>query len=158
MTTTLTALFDSYGAAIAAVRDLRTAGVPADDISLVACNSCQDYEDEVAKDAGTGATVGAGIGGAGGLLAGLGLIAIPGLGPVVAAGWLATTAVTAAGAAAGAAVGAATGGLIGALTADGIDPDRGPCLCRKHQARRHAGGGTGAESAARRGPRHARGP
>ena len=42
------------------------------------------------------------------LLAGLGLLAIPGLGPVVAAGWLAATAV-------GAAAGAATGGIIGAL-------------------------------------------
>jgi len=123
MTTTVTALFDTYGAASAAVRDLKTAGVPEADISLVACSSCQDYQDEVAKDAGTGAAVGAGVGGAGALLAGLGLIAIPGLGPVVAAGWLATTAVTAAGAAAGAAVGAATGGLIGALTADGIHPD-----------------------------------
>jgi hypothetical protein len=40
--------------------------------------------------------VSAGVGGAAGLLAGLGLLAIPGLGPVVAAGWLAATAVGAA--------------------------------------------------------------
>ena len=49
--------------------------------------------------------LGAGIGGAAGLLAGLGLMAIPGIGPVVAAGWLAATA---AGAAAG-----GTGGIKG---------------------------------------------
>ena len=48
----------------------------------------------------------------GGLLAGLGLLAIPGLGPIVAAGWLAATAV---GAGIGAAGGAATGSLVGAL-------------------------------------------
>ena len=48
------------------------------------------------------------MGGGAGLLAGLGLLAIPGLGPVVAAGWLAAPAV-------GAAAGAAAGGLVGAL-------------------------------------------
>jgi hypothetical protein len=42
-------------------------------------------------------------------LAGLGLLAIPGVGPVVAAGWL-VAALT------GAAAGGATGGLIGALS------------------------------------------
>ncbi|MET3310292.1 hypothetical protein ABIF41_002133 [Bradyrhizobium japonicum] len=41
------------------------------------------------------------------------MLAIPGLGPVVAAGWLAATAV-------GAAAGAATGGIVGALTEAGI--------------------------------------
>jgi hypothetical protein len=42
------------------------------------------------------------------LLAGLGMLTIPGIGPVVAAGWLAATA-------AGAVAGAATGGIIGSL-------------------------------------------
>ena len=50
------------------------------------------------------------------MLAGLGLLAIPGLGPVVAAGWLASTAL-------GAAVGGAAGGLIGALTAAGVSKE-----------------------------------
>jgi hypothetical protein len=54
------------------------------------------------------------------LLAGLGLLAIPGVGPVVAAGWLAAAA---AGAAAGAAVGGATGGLVGALTENDVPED-----------------------------------
>ncbi|MDA9478588.1 membrane protein, partial [Bradyrhizobium sp. CCBAU 65884] len=41
---------------------------------------------------------------------------IPGLGPVVAAGWLASTAV-------GAAAGAATGGIVGALTQAGVSKE-----------------------------------
>ena len=75
------------------------------------------FPTNAAEGAGTGAGVGAAIGGAGGLLTGLGLLAIPGVGPVVAAGWLAATA---AGAVAGAAVGGATGGIIGALTESGV--------------------------------------
>lgn len=46
-------------------------------------------------------------------MAGIGLLAISGLGPVVAAGWLASMAV-------GAAAGAATGGIVGALTEAGL--------------------------------------
>ena len=49
-----------------------------------------------------------------GLLAGLGVFAIPGIGPVVGAGWLATTLV-------GAAAGGVTGGIIGAMTDAGVD-------------------------------------
>lgn len=45
-----------------------------------------------AEGAGTGAGIGAAVGGVGGLLTGLGIMAIPGVGPVVAAGWLAATA------------------------------------------------------------------
>jgi hypothetical protein len=45
------------------------------------------------------------------------MLAIPGVGPVVAAGWLVATAV---GAVAGAAAGGATGGLIGSLTSSGV--------------------------------------
>jgi hypothetical protein len=56
------------------------------------------------------------VGGAVGLLAGFGLLAIPGIGPVVAAGWLVSTA-------AGAAAGGATGGLIGALTQAGVSEE-----------------------------------
>jgi hypothetical protein len=46
------------------------------------------------------------------------MLAVPGLGPVVAAGWLASTA---AGAAAGAAGGGVIGGILGALTHEGVD-------------------------------------
>jgi hypothetical protein len=47
-------------------------------------------------------------------------MAIPGVGPVVAAGWLAATA---AGATAGAVAGGAVGGIIGGLTSSGV-PER----------------------------------
>jgi len=67
-------------------------------------------------NAAEGAGIGATVGGAAGLLAGLGMLAIPGIGPVVAAGWLASTAL-------GAAAGAAAGGLVGSFTNAGIDED-----------------------------------
>jgi hypothetical protein len=73
-----------------------------------------------AEDAGKGAGIGAAVGGVGGLLTGLGLLAIPGVRPVVAAGWLVATA---AGAATGAVVGGAAGGLVGSLTGAGV-PER----------------------------------
>ena len=56
------------------------------------------------------------VGGAAGLLTGLGLMAIPGVGPVVAAGWLVSTL-------AGAAAGGVTGGVLGALTQAGISKE-----------------------------------
>ena len=121
---TVTALFDSYEDAQDAVRDLEEIGVPESDISIVANNSDDWYEakegSEAGEDAATGAGIGAVVGGAGGLLTGLGIMAIPGVGPVVAAGWLAATAV---GAVAGAVAGGAAGGIVGALTDSGV-PER----------------------------------
>lgn len=126
MTRTISKLFDNYDDARTAVRSLEAAGVPHDDISIVASNADDRYrnaddvrrDNEVGEDAAKGAGIGGTIGGAAGLLAGLGILAIPGVGPVVAAGWLAATA---AGAAAGAVAGAATGGIVGAMTENGVD-------------------------------------
>ncbi|WP_245614873.1 general stress protein [Muricoccus aerilatus] len=70
--------------------------------------------DEAASGAGTGATIGTVLGGGAGLLAGIGALAIPGIGPIVAAGWL-VAALTGAGA------GAAAGGLLGSLTGAGVE-------------------------------------
>lgn len=125
MTKTVSALFDDYQSGASAVSALEAAGVSAADVSIVSNNSDnwhtgKDRTSDATDDAEAGAGVGATIGGIGGLLAGLGMLAIPGLGPVVAAGWLASTA---AGAAAGAVVGAATGGLVGGLTNAGV-PER----------------------------------
>jgi hypothetical protein len=130
MTKTISRLYSSYDRAAQAVTDLEAAGVPHSDISLVANNSDSWYDknsakrvdrdrdgvDDRAEGAGVGAGVGAGIGGAAGLLSGLGLLAIPGVGPVVAAGWLVATA-------AGAAVGGLTGGIVGALTQAGVSDE-----------------------------------
>jgi len=135
MTKTLTRLFDDYNDARSAVQDLEQMGVPHSDISIVASDgagasrstmnssgdSARATGHETAQavehsddhgDVSRGVTTGALVGGAGGLLAGLGLLAIPGLGPIVAAGWLLSAA---AGAGIGAAGGAATGGVVGAL-------------------------------------------
>jgi hypothetical protein len=117
---TVTGLFDNYDDASDAVGELEASGIPHSDISIVANNSTDWYDDDgskAAEDAADGAGVGAVIGGAGGLLTGLGIMAIPGVGPVVAAGWLAATAVGALG---GAVVGGAAGGIVGALTDSGV--------------------------------------
>ena len=124
-TRTLTALFDRYEDAAGTVRRLEASGVSHDDISLVSNDaSHSQYYGAVPGDAepmsdvhhaGTnaGASLGTLVGGAAGLLAGLGMLAIPGLGPVVAAGWLASTLL-------GAGIGAAAGGVVGSLTDVGV--------------------------------------
>jgi len=132
MTQTLTRLFNSHREAVDAVRELETMGVPSDDISLIGNNQERWHEERsfsprgdddgaaegAAEGAGTGAVIGGALGGGAGLLTGLGLLAIPGIGPVAAAGWLGATLI---GAAAGAATGGVAGGLIGALTEAGVD-------------------------------------
>ncbi|HEY8565497.1 MAG TPA: YsnF/AvaK domain-containing protein [Beijerinckiaceae bacterium] len=126
---TVTALFDSYEKAAEAVRKVEALGISHSDVSIVANNEGDRYsqyatnngstssrgtDDTHADDgAGTGATLGTLVGGGTGLLAGLGLLAIPGLGPVVAAGWLVSTLV-------GAGAGAAAGGLVGSLVGAGV--------------------------------------
>jgi hypothetical protein len=118
MTKTVSALFDTYSEASSAVSALEAAGIPHSDISIVANNSENWHnESNAGTGAGAGAGAGAAVGGVGGLLTGLGIMAIPGVGPVVAAGWLVATAV---GAVAGAAVGGAAGGLVGSLTSAGV--------------------------------------
>lgn len=124
MTQIVAALYDTYESAVSAVNALEAAGIPNADISIVSNKAANRYGTDrptnAAADAGTGAGIGAVVGGVGGLLTGLGLLAIPGIGPVVAAGWLVATAV---GTATGAVVGGAAGGLLGALTGAGV-PER----------------------------------
>jgi hypothetical protein len=97
------------------VSALEAAGIPSSEISLLANRYVsEEYADgDDVSETARGAGIGAVVGGTAGLLAGLGLLAIPGLGPIVAAGWLASTA-------AGAAAGGATGGLVGALVDTGV--------------------------------------
>lgn len=118
---TVSRVYDTHAHACEAVAAMEAAGVPDKDISLVAnkCVSAQyDDVDEVEEfpDAATGIGLGTALGGGAGLLAGLGILTIPGLGPVVAAGWLASIAV-------GAAAGAAAGGIVGALVDAGLSKE-----------------------------------
>jgi hypothetical protein len=123
-TRTVTGLYDSYEDAARAIRNLEDAGVPDSGLGLVVNNADNRYAlsdaDARVDDTsatGAGASIGTVLGGGAGLLAGFGMLAIPGIGPVVAAGWLVSTA-------AGAAAGAAAGGLLGALTGAGVNEER----------------------------------
>lgn len=99
-------LYDGHAEAANAVQALQRAGVPEHDISILT-------RDDRVTAAATTAEIGAAVGGLAGLLTGLGLIAIPGIGPVVATGWLAATA-------AGAAAGGLLGGALGVLSHAGL--------------------------------------
>lgn len=123
MEKTVVALYDNLDTAQTAVRDLIDNGFSRDDISVVRTNQRGDYTtgnmahgESDASSAAAGAGIGAVLGGLAGLLVGLGALAIPGIGPIVAAGPLAT-------ALAGAGLGAATGGLVGALADAGVPED-----------------------------------
>lgn len=111
MTRAITRSYDNYETARSVVEQLEAAGVSSGDVSIVGRDS-----ERGETNAAEGAGIGAGVGGAAGLLTGLGLLAIPGVGPVVAAGWLAATA-------AGAVAGAAAGGLVGSFVKEGHDED-----------------------------------
>ncbi len=80
-------------------------------------NTNTDTGTNVGEGTAWGAGIGAVLGGLGGLLLGLGTLAIPGIGPVLAAGPLAGTLV-------GAGAGAVTGGIIGALVGLGIPEEQ----------------------------------
>ena len=101
------------------VTQLQASGFLASDISVLFPDKqgTRDFAHEKNTKAPEGATTGGlagmGVGGALGLLAGIGALAIPGVGPFIAAGPIM-------GALSGAAVGGATGGLIGALVGLGI--------------------------------------
>jgi hypothetical protein len=130
MRKTIVALYDHMNDAEQSVRDLVDSGIPRDQISLVASNPEGQYTTDTgegsgaAQGAGVGAGIGAALGGIGGLLVGLGALAIPGIGPVLAAGPLAAALGGVAGAGAGAIAGGAAGGLIGGLTDAGVSEEQ----------------------------------
>lgn len=121
MNKTIVGLYEDTSTAQSVVRELTGHGFRREDISLVANDTSgelgrglpQQEAEGVSGGAATGAGVGAVLGGLGGLLVGLGALAIPGIGPIIAAGPIAA-------ALAGAGIGAVTGGLIGALVDAGI--------------------------------------
>lgn len=109
------------------VDDLQASGLPEDDIGVISPSWNQPMEnadtenaddiidrdrdgvDDRNEAAGKGAAIGGGVG----FLAGLGAMLLPGIGPVMAAGWVAS-AMTAA------LAGGAAGGIIGALSQVGV--------------------------------------
>src|SRR5258706_1057340 len=102
-----------------AVDALRVAGFRNSDVSALLPDNVgtKDFAHEkntkAPEGAATGATSGGVVGGALGWLAGIGALAIPGVGPFIAAGPIM-------GALAGAGAGGAVGGLIGALVGIGM--------------------------------------
>jgi hypothetical protein len=109
----------SYDQALGIVDQLKASGFSNNDISVLLPDKAgtKDFAHEqhtkAPEGATTGVTTGGAIGGALGWLAGIGALAIPGLGPFVAAGPLMA-------ALSGAAVGGALGVLTGALVGMGI--------------------------------------
>ena len=125
-------VFSSRQDAESAIDELNRAGFPMNKVSIIAKDAGRqgdiagvDVSDRVGNKADEGATAGAltggTLGGLTGLLVGLGALAIPGVGPVVLAGELATVLATTV---AGGAIGAAAGGLAGALMGLGIPEER----------------------------------
>lgn len=118
-TNLVSAVFDSHAEAERAVAELRTAGVNDSAISIVAQhdgkntttdgsgNDTQEFVGKVAAGAGIGT------------LLGIAALAIPGVGPLVAAGAIASAAIPGA-AITGAALGGAVGGLEKVMTDHGV--------------------------------------
>jgi len=128
MAHTITRLFLTLSDAKVAVAELERIGVPHSEISIISGDSdgrhlagpeehLGDHDPILEEEAKRGAAVGAGMGGAAGVLAGLTLLTVPGLGPVAAVGWLVATLGSSV---AGAALGTATGGLVATLTHHGV--------------------------------------
>jgi uncharacterized protein (TIGR02271 family) len=126
MAKTVVGLFDNRDAARSAVQELLDAGVGREDISVMSKElegkdsvvelveeDGREQVEDMAKGAGAGAT----IGGLAGLLLGITALAIPGIGPVLAAGPIAALI-------AGAGIGATAGGLISGLTRLGMSEDQ----------------------------------
>lgn len=114
-------LYDNLEEAHDAVSALVDHGISRENISLVTRDFDGEYAryfdddaEEVAEATAAGAVGGGLIGGLGGLLLGLGALAIPGVGPIIAAGPIAA-------ALTGAGVGAATGGVVSGLLEWGIE-------------------------------------
>ena len=117
--TSVFGIFSSRTHVEAAIDRLRVEGFRATDISILLPENLgnKDMAVEGASKAPEGATVGgatgATVGGVLGWLAGIGTLAIPGIGPLIAAGPIV-------GALAGLGAGGATGAIVGALAGYGI--------------------------------------
>lgn len=113
------AIATSEGQALQIVDSLKDVGFSNDDISVLFPDKesthqfAHEAHTKAPEGAAMGATTGGVLGGGLGLLAGIGALAIPGVGPLIAAGPLLA-------ALSGAAAGATVGGIAGALIGMGI--------------------------------------
>jgi hypothetical protein len=121
---TVAGLFERYEDANQALNALNEMGYDSGDISVVAPKNA--IPERLAEDPGYKKTVkdetaatGAIFGGLAGLLLGVGVLFLPGIGPILSAGAIGTVLGSTA---VGAGIGAATGGLRGALSEMGV-PD-----------------------------------
>src|ERR1700688_2094042 len=116
---TIAAVFPSLMEAEHVVRELKNLGVPSQGIHLVAGNEGRRHDEYLHKakleEIGTAAAAafGASVGGGVGIVAGLIMLAIPGVGPIIAGGAMATVLT-------GLGIGAAGGGLIGTFANMGM--------------------------------------
>jgi uncharacterized membrane protein len=122
VTKKIVGIFDTEQEATRAIEGLHNQGFSNDEISVITRD--RDELRHISDDTGTkapegvatGAATGGVLGGVTGLLAGIGALAIPGIGPILAAGPIVATLT-------GAAVGAGAGGLVGGLIGLGIPED-----------------------------------
>jgi len=117
--TSVFGIVKSHSQAEQVVEGLQDSGFPVSEISVLLPDKEGKHDighvkaTKAPEGATTGATTGGVTGGVLGLLAGIGALAIPGVGPFIAAGPIMA-------ALSGAAVGATTGGVVGALVGMGI--------------------------------------
>lgn len=125
-------IFPSIEVASLALTSLKAAGFPMEKVSAIAADPALELEvaganvkteigNAVEKGAEAGVFTGGTLGTITGLLVGLGILTIPGMGPLMLAGApIAAVATTLA----GSAIGAAAGGLVGTLVGLGIPEER----------------------------------
>jgi len=122
VTKKIVGIFDTEQEATRAIEGLHNQGFSNEEISVITRD--RDELRHISDDTGTkapegvatGAATGGVLGGVTGLLAGIGALAIPGIGPILAAGPIVATLT-------GVAVGAGAGGLVGGLIGLGIPED-----------------------------------
>ncbi len=129
-------IFPNYSSVELAVDELRDSGFRNVDISVLLPENIgtKDFAHEKATKAPEGVTAGASagavLGGTLGWLVGVGALAIPGLGPFIAAGPILATL-------AGVGVGGAVGGFAGATCRNGHSRVRGEAIRGTYQRRWH---------------------